>query len=252
MIIRSTPMLTAAAATLCFLTTGAFAATVYQTGFEAPTITTGLLSGQDNWSGSGSGATTVVETSVVHSGSQAVIVTPGTGNNFGVQHADAANLSGSSILSVSDYVNFSSTGSATYWTPVGTFYSAGGNILLNVDTSGQIVLSINGNNTGTGVHVSTGTWNQLGMVINYATGTVTAYDNGIAAGSAAFNDSTDLNLTTFQFYSQPNGAVTPQVAYFDDVSITTSTVTPEPASALSALAGISALGLLRRCRRQLS
>jgi hypothetical protein len=248
MIIRSTPMLTAAAATLCFLTTGAFAATVYQT----PTITTGLLSGQDNWSGSGSGATTVVETSVVHSGSQAVIVTPGTGNNFGVQHADAANLSGSSILSVSDYVNFSSTGSATYWTPVGTFYSAGGNILLNVDTSGQIVLSINGNNTGTGVHVSTGTWNQLGMVINYATGTVTAYDNGIAAGSAAFNDSTDLNLTTFQFYSQPNGAVTPQVAYFDDVSITTSTVTPEPASALSALAGISALGLLRRCRRQLS
>ncbi len=249
MIIPSTPMLTAAAATFCLLTTGAFAATVYQTGFEAPTITTGLLSGQDNWSGSGSGATTVVETTVAHSGSQAVMVTPQTGNNFGAQHADAASLSGSSILSVSDYVNFSSTGTPTYWTPVGTFYSAGGNILLNVDTSGQIVLSINGNNTATGVHVGTGAWNQLGMVINYATDTVTAYDNGVAAGSAAFNDSTDLNLTTFQFYSQPNGAATPQVAYFDDVSISTSTAAPEPESALSALAGLAALGFLKRCRR---
>jgi len=249
MIIRSTSIFTAAAATFSFLSTCALSATVYQTGFEAPTITTGLLSGQDNWSGSGSGATTVVETSVVHSGSQAVIVTPQGGNNFGVQHADAASLSSSSILSVSDYVNFSATGTPTYWTPVGTFYSAGGNILLNVDTSGQIILSINGINTATGVHVSTGTWNQLGMVINYATGTVTAYDNGIASGSAAFNDSTDLNLTTFQFYSQPNGAVTPQVAYFDDVSITTSTATPEPASVFSAVAGLVALGLLKRYRR---
>lgn len=249
MIIRYTFTLTAAAAaTFCFLPAGAFGATVYQTGFEAPTITTGVLSGQDNWSGSGSGATTVVETSVVHSGSQAVIVTPGAGSNFGAQHADAASLLSSSILSVSDYVDFSSTGLATYWTPVGTFYSAGGNILLNVDTSGQIVLSINGNNTATGVHVSTGTWNQLGMVINYAAGTVTAYDNGIAAGSAAFNDSTDLNLTTFQFYSQANRAATPQVAYFDDASITTSSATPEPASVLSTLAGVAALGLLRRYR----
>ena len=67
---------------LVLFSTGAFAATIYQTGFEVPTIATGLLSGQDNWSGSGSGATTVVETTVVNSGSQAVIDTPQAGNNF--------------------------------------------------------------------------------------------------------------------------------------------------------------------------
>ncbi len=120
--------------------------------------------------------------------------------------------------------------------------------MLNVDQSGQIVLSINGNNTATGVQVSTGTWTQLGLVINYSTETVTGYDNGAAVGApVAFNDATDLALTTFQFYSQSNAAATPQVAYFDDVSITTSAA-PEPASVVSLMAGLAALGLLKRFR----
>lgn len=238
------------AATFCLFSTSAFPATVYQTGFEAPTFTTGALSGQDNWSGAGFGATTLVETAVVHNGSQAVIITPGAGNNiFGAQHSDPASLSSNSILTLSDYANFSSAGTPTYWTPLGSFYSAGGDILLNVDTSGQIVLSINGNNTATGVHVSTGTWTQLGLAINYSTETVTGYDNGVAVGPAvAFNDTSDLNLTTFVFYSQPNPAASPQVAYFDDLSISTSAA-PEPASMVTALAGLAALGLLRRFRR---
>ena len=238
------------ASAFCLFSINATASTIYQTGFEAPTITTGLLNGQDNWSASGSGATTVVETAVVHSGSQAVILTPGSSpNTYGSQHSDPVSLSSNSILSVSDYVLFSSTGTATYWTALGTFYLAGGNILMNVDPSGEIILSINGTNTDSGLHVSTGAWTQLGLTINYANGTVTPLDNGTAGSAVAFNDVTDLALNTFQFYSQSNSATTPQVAYFDDVSISTATATPEPASLFTALTTLAVLGLAKSFRR---
>jgi hypothetical protein len=238
---------------LCLLSVSAFSSTIYQTGFEPPTITVGQLKGQDNWSASDTGTTTVVETAVVHSGTQAVSVTPGNASsNYGVQHSDPVALSSNSILTLSDYVNFAASNAPTYWTALGSFYT-NGYILLNVDQKGQIVLSTSSGDTATGVIITDGTWTQLKLVVDYSAGTITGYDNGVAVGpGVAFNEAAFSNLSTFQFYSQSNAAANPQVGYFDDVSISTSTsasAVPEPASMLSLAAGLAALGAWIRLRR---
>lgn len=220
------------------------AATTYQTGFETPTITTGQLSGQDDWSGDGGPSSLVlVENTLAYQGTQAVSVTASATAISGAQHADPVALLPGNTLSISDFANFSATGSANYWTVIGGFYSSGGYILLNVDGSGQIILSTDTGNIATGVHVSLGSWNQYDLTMNYGTDTVTAYYNGVAAGSKSFA-AADANLSDVQFYTQPNAAATSQVGYFDNVSVV---VNPEPSTGLYLLeAGIMFAAIRRR------
>ena len=174
---------------------------------------------------------------------------------YGAGHFDAALLANSQILTISDYANFSSSGTADFWTPVGAFsHDGGGNTLLNVDQAGHVSYSINGINTATGVTVTDGVRNQFQLVVDYSNQTVTGYYSGAAISAPqSFNLSTDLSLSNFQFYAQPTAAATPQVGSFDDLQITTAqapVATAEPAAILFVSIGLCFVGGLRTQRKR--
>lgn len=79
MLTFSTAITIAILTLLASTTPRAMAGVVYQTGFEPPTFSTGTISGQDGW-GSATPSETVVESSVVKSGLQAISITPAVAN----------------------------------------------------------------------------------------------------------------------------------------------------------------------------
>jgi hypothetical protein len=55
---------------------GQTAGVIYQTGFEAPPFSPGTINGQDSWFINGASSSTVIETTTVETGVQAVGITP--------------------------------------------------------------------------------------------------------------------------------------------------------------------------------
>lgn len=202
------------------------ASTIYETGFESPGFTTGPLNGQSGWFVAGSAALTSVENTVVYEGLQAVSVAANPTTLDGGAHDVAATISTGSVLTVSDYANFSATGSPNYWTPISAYFVNGGQINVNVDRTGQLVLSIDGTNTNTGVYASTGFWNQFTMVLNYSSDTVTAYYDGSEIEAAQPFSPNDDDLSFTAIYTQATSGSPSQLGYFDNLAVTVSA--PEP------------------------
>jgi hypothetical protein len=119
----------------------ASADTVYQTGFESPTYAAGTLSGQGGWAGS---TITTVESTVVHSGAQAI------GFNAS-QVTSAQSLIGTAVsytypggqsivtVQIDAYFTQSKSGS-TVWDVMALASSNGFLAQLIVDTSGNAKL----------------------------------------------------------------------------------------------------------------
>ena len=190
---------------------------VYQTGFEPPAFSPGELNGQSGWSNTGLQATTVVETSVVASGSQAVEVSRTTDNGSGGVYGvpfDAANQ----IITFNIDANFS-TGIQSFWTVLNTQYdSTPGNIDFNIDENGQMHVYTTGTDHPTGVSITRGVWNHYQMDVNFQNETVTAFYNGVPIVQGAPFSSTGTTFGSLAFYCQ--GTPATDLAYFDNLSMT--------------------------------
>ena len=113
-----------------------------------------------------------------------------------------------------------------------------------VQTNGDAVLGVLGPAVGS-IPVSTGTWNDFRLVLDFQTQTVTGYVNSQLLGSGTFaNPTTDLTRVNIGLNGVPNG----DTGYFDQLSITS---VPEPGYAGLGAAGLAifALRAIKSLRR---
>jgi hypothetical protein len=222
------------------------AETIYQTGFEKPTYSTGGLSGHNGWTSTG-GSIGVVEKTFAYSGSQAVLYD--TSARAG-QYDDIYNFSYNSINNPNQLVTLSVeayfTGDSNeIWEALGPDSSNGFMGQIQVQ-DGYATFGLADTNIGA-VPVTFNSWNQYSMVFDYSTDTEAAYINGILIGSSSFVAPGSTDLTdNWIGYSYKYGKASDS-GYFDDLSITATTVpapVPEPADfslvACGLLAGLGA------------
>ncbi len=218
----------------------ASAGNVYQTGFESPAYTTGTLNGQNGWFNS---TIPVVETAVVHSGSQAVgfdaSKDPG-GQNAVVTPLSFTASPANPVVTVQVDAYFTQPASGnTFWDVAAVVSSTGFIDQLEVDNSGNAVLGLASTGVGS-VPVLANAWNTFDLMLDYNTQTSSAYVNGTFIGSGAFaNPSTDLTFLGFGVngsFGQGTGQM-----YVDDIVVST----PEP-STLVLLSLGAAFGYFRR------
>ncbi len=199
--------------------------TIYQTGFEPPTFSPGTLNGQGGWAAIGSTSSTVVETSMVESGTQAVEVLPSASSgDGGLLSAPFGTALAGQIVDFSIDADFSATGTPSFWTALDTVYNGSpGNIDFNIDPSGQMHVFVEGTDHPTGVDITRGVWNQYMLQVNFINDTVSAFYNGAPVLSGAAFSPTGTTLDFVAFYSQ-TGATSDE-AFFDNLSVAT---VPEP------------------------
>ena len=209
------------------------AGTIFQTGFESsdvPAYSTGQLSGNNGWIGT---AAAVVENSTVFSGSQALSL---NSTGLTMQSLIGHNLTYDSSSDPDQTVVFdvefmeSSSGSRSNWNPLNV--GANGLVIAQivVQTNGDAVLGLLGPAVGS-IPVSTGTWNDFRLVLDFQTQTVTGYVNSQLLGSGTFaNPTTVLGRVNIGLNSAPGG----DTGYFDQLSITS---VPEPGYAGLVAAG---------------
>ncbi len=227
--------------TMLFMTPVAQAGTIFQTGFESsevPGYSTGQLSGSNGWTGT---TAAVVENSTVFSGSQAVSLdsTGLTGQSL-VGHSLTYDSTSDPDQTVVFDVEFmeSSSGSRSNWNPL--------NVGANGQVIAQIIVQTNGDVLGVlgpavgSIPVSTGTWNDFRLVLDFQTDTVTGYVNSQLLGSGTFaNPTTVLTRVNLGLNGAPNG----DIGYFDQLSITS---TPEPGCAGLVAAGLALMAVRAR------
>jgi hypothetical protein len=223
-----------------FLLTPALnAGTLFSTGFEPPTYTLGALSGQDGWTNS---ATPVVENTVVFAGSQAVAYdsTGVTGQNLAVHPVTYNSATDPDQIVVFDAEFMESpTGNNPTWDVFGVVGGAGFIAQLTVQ-SGKAQFGPDGHGTVGAVPVTAGVWDDYQLVLNFATGTASAYVDSTFIGSGAFT-SPSTTLTSFNLgVNSLLGATDTATGYYDNISVT---ATPEPGSVGFVLAGLALLGV---------
>lgn len=223
------------------------AETIYQTGFEKPTYSTGSLSGHNGWTSTG-GSIGVVEKTFAYSGSQAVLYD--TSARAG-QYDDIYNFSYNSINNPNQLVTVSVeayfTGNSNeIWEALGPDSSKGFMGQIQVQ-DGYATFGLADTNIGA-VPVTFNAWNQYSMVFDYSTNTEAAYINGILIGSSSFVTPGSTDLTdNWIGYDYKYGRASDK-GYFDNLSITATAVpvssVPEPADfsllACGLLAGLGA------------
>jgi hypothetical protein len=200
---------------------------IYQTGFEPPIFSPGTINGQDGWFAFGVPSSTVIETTTVETGVQAVGITP-FGATFGVVGAgrSASYNAADQILTFSIGADFSATGTPSFWTVLDTQYnSSPPNIDFNIDQSGQIHIFIMGTDHPTGVSITRGVWNNYKLEVNFFNDTVSAFYNGATVLQGASFSSTGTTLGFYAFYAQGAFPGTDS-GYFDNLSVTVSPATP--------------------------
>jgi hypothetical protein len=228
---------------VCWASAAAQAAMVYSKGFEPPTFAVGNLDLQDGWNGHTHGVASLakIQKSVVHGGTQAVMIDSAALSNSAwyEKHVDFDPvLLGMPIVTVDWWMR---------WDGVSASNAAIGLDVYGTDSKRVGYLQVNSSNkvkfngVTTNTTITRGTWYDYKLVFNYTTNKYQGFVNGVSVASAAampnHHGFGDVDLARWgSTLNKCNDK-----AYFDDLSITT---TPEPAS-LSLLA-LGALALLRR------
>lgn len=162
---------------LLFALSGVAQTVIYRSGFETPTYSTGALKGQDGWTAADPGPT-VVETTAVKSGTQAIGIKPSVSALDGAVRGVSYNAA-NKILTFSIDADFSATGTPSFWTVLGTQYnSSPPNIDFNIDQGGQMHISCMRTDHPTGVSITRGVWNHCELDVNLFNNTVSAFYNG--------------------------------------------------------------------------
>jgi hypothetical protein len=248
-----------ALASLVFSSIAAFAGSIFSTGFETPTYTTGSLGSQGGWAEfNPSDSFQTVETSTVKSGLQAVYV--GTNQTAaaqsGIYHTDT--LTGGPLIDLSaDLYIFSST-TESGWQFAGTGSGLapfiGG---IDLSSTGSLGTSdtIHGITAGFPVlgTFNLNTWNHLDFLYNFTTQTYTISLNGTVIGSnLAFcgdngpcTSGIPIPETQFASFFDVFASITSNdLGVIDNLSLSS---VPEPATyALTGLALLAGAIVLRR------
>jgi hypothetical protein len=156
----------------------AHAGTLYSTGFEGPTYTTGNLAGQDGWAIFGS-HTTLVENTLVKSGLQAVSV---DGSGTGQSGPYRSDFSTGPLVSLSADIYIASSTSQSGW-QFGGLGSGLAPFLGGVDLhpGGQVVAISSGYPViGTFAY---NTWNYFNILFDLNAQTYSVFENGIQLAS---------------------------------------------------------------------
>jgi len=221
------------------------ASTIYSTGFEHPTFNTGQLVGQDDWVTDHTNSAARVQTSVVHSGYQAVKIDalPIVLDHWwwSAGHAYDPWGAGESVVQVETYMRLSSDYFRSESWGLDVYDSQVDRVgLWSVDDDNNLRVwnGTSGLDVDTGVDIARGQWYRFTARFDYRAGTYTVLVDGVQAGGTYPMGST-LDFGDADFRVTEPGF---DKAYFDDFSVTTQ---PEPASlGLVLLAGVA--GLRRR------
>ena len=250
------------AGVLCLsLAAGAAGAlTMYETGFESPTFSTGSINGQDGWTGSAN-----IQSSVAYEGSQAVLIQgvqnarrmiDWTGNSDTVRIYDWYGRVDNEVTAGRTYQHYygiySNPSNYNYWT-----YLLFGNPGDDVSQRLYVIASYTpgGPSTGsvdTGITVTPDVWHHFRFEWNRVSMEIQWFYDGsrLLPGSTFYTIGRAENYNLGQWRSQDYGAPATAEFYTDKLF-----VVPEPSSALlMALGGAGVLGLIglsgsRRVRR---
>jgi PEP-CTERM motif-containing protein len=240
---------------LVLAASSAQAATLYTTGFEAPTFTTGPIAGQDGWTQFGTPAAAAqVESAFAKTGSQAVEVipalatTPVTGQTGPVKTVGTA----ATIVQQSADIFLASSSSQSEW----QFATLGPGLVKFA--GGFDVFADNSIHLITAGFTPAGTWardvwDHVDLTLNYSTqkfdlaingvtvasGVKFCGDNGPCAGAnvAAYSDG------FFDAFGGPNKN---DIGYLDNYSVST---VPEPSTWAMMILGFAGVGFVAYHRR---
>jgi hypothetical protein len=232
MIPRIALLITAAVASVL----PAAADTLYATGFETPTFTTGPIAGQNGWAVFGASGAAQVESGVAQSGSQAVEVIPSLASSqTGPYYAISTSAT---EVEMSAYLYLASSSNQSGWQFAATGPAFGGFIGgVDIQSNGAIDL-ITGAGTDVGT-ISYNSWQLFDFVFDFTTQTYNFSLNGtLISSNVAFCGSnsgcTGANVASFGdalFDTFPASGAT-DIGYMDDFTISSVTATPEPGSVI--------------------
>ena len=228
------------------------AITIFSTGFEAPTYTTGPLDGQDGWfQPIGAASAFTVQTVTVNNGSRAVQINPAGQATEGIFHLDAYDTSQAGNppgVTYSGAFDLATTGTANefrFTAYNGLFKPLGAIVVL---PGGDIDVDSGSGLTTTSASVGTGVWHTFDLQFDFATDDISAFlDGNIIASGLPFLSTQTPIFGAVQFQADPGGSGT-QTMFVDDITVTASKV-PEPATLSFLALGMAALMGLRRASR---
>jgi hypothetical protein len=213
---------------------------VYQTGFEQPDFTTGAINGQSGWNWDG-----VIQSDVVHDGSQALEIDAQTDQHYLVAGLWFDLGTAGSIIDFK--FSFLETGSGGSQFALGLWGDTG--FVAQLATSaGQSSIG-NTNNSTPRQLFALDRWHDAELRLNFIAGTMSGWVDGTSLGTLSINNPvppSSLNLLELNSFGA--GADVPQKIYFDDLSISVSA--PEPASWAMMLGGFGLMGAAMRSRRK--
>ena len=223
-----------------FLAGTAQADTFYQTGFEQPDFSAGAVDGQSGWNWDG-----VIQSEVVHEGSQALEIDAQTDQNYLVAGLWFDLATAGRVIDFK--FSFLETGSGGSQFALGLWGDSG--FVAQLETSAGESSVGNTNSSTPRQLFALDSWHDADLRLNFITGTMSGWVDGTSLGTLSINNvvrPTSLNLLELNSFGA--GADVPQKIYFDDVSISVSA--PEPASWAMMLSGFGLMGGAMRRRRK--
>ncbi len=247
----------AAIASLCVAAPSADAQVAFSTGFEAPAYALGPIAAQNAWSVFNPASSfNLVQSSIVKSGTQALAVTPNGTLQSGAFHSDSP-VGPLVALSVDMYLGSSSTQSA--WQFAGLGGPGLSPFIGGIDISATNAIQlISASFPVVGTSFTRNVWHHLDFLFNFTAQTY----------SFVFDGSTLSTVTPFCRDNGPCTSATPALAYgntffdvfasvnandigvIDNLSISTVSIVPEPASVALVGAGLALLMMTGRLTRR--
>ncbi|WP_293906751.1 PEPxxWA-CTERM sorting domain-containing protein [Phenylobacterium sp.] len=242
----------AATTAALLMTSAAHATIIYQTDFEAPTYSTGLLGGQNGWSTFGSGSAVMVDDGMPIDGVQSAKITGAlAGGQSGPYHT---NPSGIAKVTVSADILLTHSTADRGW----QFSAIGPSLLgftggIDVDANTNAIRAITSGFTNIGTF-SRDTKHRVDILLDYgaqtfgvkldgatlASGLAFCGDNGPCAGAPTPGYSTVL-FDTF-------GVSGADAGYLDNILVQSTPGVPEPSAWALSLLGFGLLGAALRRR----